>query len=239
MNIFWILLIVFSANAQEEPKFCEEPSNVILRNDPPDRSKIAPSLLNPEEMTDSEAGRKLASTPGPYGHSELGFRYLARLFGYPHKFEGREKVEAWIAEQEINNRRQKNGLRKIWQKWVVKGEYRLSVPPGAIAQIPANANADIFFKDLYAKGDFSRCVNLEQSLLFCKNYAGGSEFGSSESSAYAGNKTVALRLGTATSELPCKVTDYADAMWDRKMEVEARAKGYGTRVSEPVSDSAQ
>jgi hypothetical protein len=168
-----LLLLIPGFVSAAEGKYCEPPVYQVRGRSLDIGKVIAPqALLNPEEVSDPEAGRKLASTPGPYGHSELGFRHLARLFGYPGKFGDKEKVEEWISLEEINNYQVKRGLRQIWQEWVVEGKKRLPVPTGAVAEIPANASAQIFFDDLADLTDHARCVGDALDKKYCENYVG-------------------------------------------------------------------
>lgn len=202
----------------EEQKFCDKPKFTMV-GALPDYSKVNPSLLNPDEVLDPEIGRKLAIQPGPYGHSELGFRYLARLFGYPGTFEGKDKVERWLAEQEENEYNEKRGLRYIWRRWVVDTKYRLAVPTGPISKIPANANPEIFFNDLYEKMDFSHCVRQEQATLFCQNYFPDQHLVSN------------VRVTFAKAENrgpPCIVHDFREQQRNEQMKIHAWEAGIKT-----------
>ncbi len=153
---------------------CEEPAYTVrsLPQLPGITGKMNP-LLSAEEAKDPEAGRSLAAQPGPYGHSELGFRYLARLFGYPGDFQGGQPaVERWVAEQEVNNYLENKGLKQVWEKWVVNAPKRLSVPVGPVRRIPADANPDIFFKNIYEKASLGRCISFDLAELQCENHLG-------------------------------------------------------------------
>lgn len=158
----------------EEDNLCEEPAYTVRTL--PQRPGITgqmPPLLSAEEAKDPEAGRNLAAQPGPYGHSELGFRYLARLFGYPGDFSGGQPaVERWIAEEETNHYLENKGMRGVWEKWVVNAPKRLSVPVGPVSRIPANANPDIFFSNVYQKASLGRCISMDLAVLQCENYLG-------------------------------------------------------------------
>jgi hypothetical protein len=174
------------ALAEEYPAYCEEPKFVIKTVNT--KAKVENlSLISPEESMDPEIGRKLASQPGPYGHSELGFRYLSRLFGYPGTFGDRQKVEDWLAEEEIQNYQQKKGLKKAWDQWVTNPVKRLSVPLGPVNKIPAQAGPGLFFRDRWDQANHARCISRQIALQFCENYLGDRKPEEGDRVYYAGN----------------------------------------------------
>jgi hypothetical protein len=171
-SVFYLFLAMSSAAwANERPQYCAKPDfaimNLSLRNDNQDLP-----LLNPKEEADPEAGRRLASAPGPYGHSELGFRYLARLFGYKGKFGGQKEVEGWIADKLKNDYIRNQGLAEAWDHWVANPVKRFSVPEGYVTDIPAGAGSEIFFQDAIDQANFSHCVLLTLRIQACYNYLG-------------------------------------------------------------------
>lgn len=174
LSLFSLLLIIAgaAAHAHDEP-LCQEPGYKIKAPPVAQAPESVAALLNPEEAADAESGRKLVAKPGPYGHSEMGFRYLARLFGYPGEFRGREGVERWVAEQEVNRPAENRGLRKLWDRWVVNAPKRLATPVGPVRKIPADGSPEVFFRDLYEKAEHTRCVQQEIATLRCENYLGG------------------------------------------------------------------
>ncbi|RZA05679.1 MAG: hypothetical protein EOP11_12285 [Proteobacteria bacterium] len=131
-----------------------------------------PSLLSKEEQA-TGAGKQISLTPGPYGHSELGFRYLSRLFGYEGDFTGgKESVERWITEQEIKQPRLNHGLSAKWDHWVVNAPKRLGIPQGFVSRMPADGNPDILFAGLKERFEMESCVGMDIASLQCANYLG-------------------------------------------------------------------
>jgi hypothetical protein len=177
MKIYFVYFLLFTGSlafaeeSEEEPKYCDEPKFSIRNNQLVNPAMSLP-LVSAEESRDPEIGRKLASEPGPYGHSELGFRYLSRLFGYPGEFGDKSKVEEWLTDQEIKHYNSKRGLRAAWDQWVVNPAKRLAVPPGPVSKIPAMADVDVFFPNRLYQHDFERCVTVQLKVLSCENYLG-------------------------------------------------------------------
>lgn len=195
MKTFIVLVLLQSqpARAEEYPAYCGEPDFAIKTVTPKITAEKL-SLLNPEESLDPEIGRKLATKPGPYGHSELGFRYLSRLFGYPGNFGDRKKVEDWLADEEIQNFEQKKGLKKAWDQWVTNPVKRLSVPLGPVEKIPQDANASVFFRDRWDQANHARCVSRQIALQLCENYLGDRKPEQGDRVYYAGNFPTQCKL---------------------------------------------
>lgn len=174
-----LLLTALTAGAATWPapalaKLCEEPA-YKFRSLPrlPGLTAPLPGLLNEEEKGEEGAGRRLSIQPGPYGHSELGFRYLSRLFGYEGEFDGRpETVERWLAEEEVKKPQLNRGLRDRWNRWVVNAPRRLSVPVGPVRKIPNDTQGEALFKDLYEQDELNRCVAMDIAALRCENSTG-------------------------------------------------------------------
>ena len=177
MNLPFALLFVATALAAEDdseprPQYCEEPK-VLIRGEPEKHdSPRDEDILNPEEKGNPELARRLAATPGPYGHSELGFRYLARLFGYPGRFGTKDMVEEWIVLQEAENRSLKQGLWELWEKWAIEGPKRLAVPQGKVRDLPEDANPNMFFLDLRDRLSHANCLKTQLAIQLCWNYSG-------------------------------------------------------------------
>lgn len=176
-----LILFISTTASAEDPPNCAVPDFKMRAPFVATSPEAIAPLLNADEKGDPGAGRRLVAEPGPYGHSEMGFRYLARMFGYPEEFRGRERVERWIAEQEVNRPAENRGLRKLWERWVVNAPKRLATPMGPVGQIPADGNPEIFFRDLYEKADHSSCVQLDIAKLRCENYLGGRQIQSTDS----------------------------------------------------------
>lgn len=159
------------AEESEEPAYCEEPKFTIKNEKLTNEAQNLP-LVSPEEAKDPQIGRKLASEPGPYGHSELGFRYLSRLFGYPGKFGDKTAVENWLADQELKDYQNKKGLHEAWDQWVVNPAKRLSVPTGPVRDIAAAAGPEVFFRNRFDQNRFDRCISVQLKVMACENYLG-------------------------------------------------------------------
>lgn len=169
----WLVLISYfiflscTAAANEETSdvasgstrnYCE-PSQQEIRNfvlkDPllMDESQL---LREGESMADL---KRLALQPGPYGHSELGFRYLAKFFGYEGKSYDVRDVEAWILQGEYFTTDNRKGAFDIWKDWVVEPKKRLSVPRGNSEDIPTKQVTHVFFDGLEDKAKFAKCLS--------------------------------------------------------------------------------
>ena len=113
-------LTTTSAMAEVEwPVYCEEPG-FILRGEPERHSDPDDEdVLNAEERGNLRLARRLAASPGPYGHSALGYRYIARLFGYRGRFGSPRLVEDWILNQEADRFGRRKGMWKVWEHWVM------------------------------------------------------------------------------------------------------------------------
>jgi hypothetical protein len=174
-----MLLLYFLATASfaaddtaDRPKYCDEPEYLIRGEPEKHASPRDEDLLNPEEQADPALAQQLAASPGPYGHSELGFRYLARLFGYPGRFGSQKQIEDWIMLQEAQDPQMKKGLWQVWEHWVVNSPKRLSVPRGPVRELPLDGNPDMFFLDIRDRAAHARCLKVELSAQFCVNYLG-------------------------------------------------------------------
>jgi hypothetical protein len=168
--LFATVAFADDASPDARPQYCGEPIFIIHGEPEAHDSPRDEEVLSTEENADPELAQSLAATPGPYGHSELGFRYLARLFGYPGKFTTREQVEKWLISQEAEKYSQKKGLWKIWEHWVVNSKKRLAVPRGAVSELPRNGDPDMFFLDARDRATHAHCVKLEIATQLCENY---------------------------------------------------------------------
>jgi hypothetical protein len=191
MKTVFIYIALVSASPawsqeSEDPVYCEEPKFAIKNERLSNEAQNLP-LVNPEEAKDPEIGRKLASEPGPYGHSELGFRYLSRLFGYTGDFGDKSKVENWIADQELKDYQNKKGLHEAWDQWVVNPVKRLSVPAGPVGKISALAGPDIFFQNRFDQNNFDRCISVQLKVMACENYLGDRKIESGDRVYLAGS----------------------------------------------------
>ena len=202
MSTLAILLLASApAFAVEDPSdprpvYCEEP-NYIVRGEPEAHdSPRDEDVLNPEEAADPAIAQTLAATPGPYGHSELGFRYLARLFGYTGSFSSREKVEAWLSSQEAEHNAAKKGMWKLWEKWVVNPGKRLAVPRVAVSELPRYGDPDMFFLDSRDRAAHSKCLKTELAAQLCQNYEGrGRAFKDADMILYSASSKGAEKFG--------------------------------------------
>jgi hypothetical protein len=200
MKIFLVYIALLTATQavaeeSENPTYCEEPK-FSIRNDRLDNEARNLPLVSAEEAQDPQIGRKLASEPGPYGHSELGFRYLARLFGYTGGFGSKAEVENWLADQELKDYQNKKGLHDVWNEWVVNPAKRLSVPIGGVEAIPALAGPEIFFQNRFDQDSFDRCLAVRLKTMACENYLGDRKIESGDRVYFAGG---------ASSRAGCKL----------------------------------
>lgn len=131
-------------------------------------------LLNDTEKSNPDLAKKVVASPGGYGHSELGIRYLARFFGYPAEYgeETKEKVEVWLANQEYNGSAMYEGTHLLWDKWVANTELRLEVPAGPYRDLPSNGDPKVFFKSPSSQAKFANCMRTEIAKKMCDNYMG-------------------------------------------------------------------
>lgn len=178
-DITFGLFFFFIATAQADDAdntYCSPPTYKVMNQKIQNRGLELP-LLTDREKTDPAAGRKLASEPGPYGHSELGFRYLSRIFGFEGDFGGdsQRAVETWLADRSYKNGENDSGALAAWEHWVVEPKKRLSVPRGSLNKISPNAGPEVFFADTADKADFQNCVQNDLSLRACKSFLGDRE----------------------------------------------------------------
>lgn len=152
---FSISIFSNSATARE---YCE-PSQQEIRNfvvrDPLVVDEV--NLLKKGE-TQSDL-KRLALQPGPYGHSELGFRYLAKFFGYEGESYSVEDVESRILQSEYFTSDNQKGAFEAWKAWVVEPKKRLSVPRGNSEDLPNKQVTNAFFDGLEDKAKFAKCLS--------------------------------------------------------------------------------
>jgi hypothetical protein len=207
-TLFLVLFLLPSARAlgdpaELRPRYCEEPAFLIRGEPERHESPRDEDVLNAEEMRNPELARALAARPGPYGHSELGFRYLARLFGYPGRFGKREDVEDWLVREEHDHYAQKKGLWNLWDRWVVHAPKRLSVPRGRFSALPVNGNPRMFFLDERDRYAHSRCLKVALASQLCRNYEGrGRELAEKDVVLFPANSRGAERFGYCQVRVP-------------------------------------
>ena len=232
--IYTALLATIPARAEEQeessrPSYCPEPVFSIRNDRMPASEALNLPLVSEQEAADPEIGRKLATTPGPYGHSELGFRYLARLFGYKGKFGGKDEVEGWLAEQERSDYRAKRGLHQAWEQWVVSPAKRLSVPAGPVSSIPARAGPEIFFRDGADQGSFDYCIAVRLKTMACENYLGDRPPESGDRVKFAMNDA---------GIVPCRIVRNPYGYETRRLEIYNEKHG-GQNNASGISRSAR
>lgn len=194
----------FADNASPEPRppYCDEPIFIIHGEPEAHDSPRDEEVLSAEEAADPELAQMLAATPGPYGHSELGFRYLARLFGYQGNFATHEEVEAWLVTQEAKDHAHKKGLWKIWEHWVVNADKRLAVPRGAVSDLPRNGDPNMFFLDARDRATHARCVKLEIATRLCENYYARRELLEQDVVLFSGSAKGSEKFGYCEVRVP-------------------------------------
>ncbi|MGZ3652325.1 MAG: hypothetical protein ACXWR1_19550 [Bdellovibrionota bacterium] len=227
--MIWIILLAVApmASAQERPKYCEEPA-FIIRGEPENHADSPDEeVLTPEERADPALARQLAATPGPYGHSELGFRYLSRMFGYRGGFSERQKVEDWIVHQEAEKHAFKKGLWEVWDHWVVNPSKRLGVPRGRLGRLPADGSPDMFFLDARDRYEYARCVKVELATRLCQNYNGrGREFQEKDVVLFSRSTRGGENYGYCQVRIP---------PWRRKLERHLEDEFlHGARIGSPA-----
>ncbi|MCO5144317.1 MAG: hypothetical protein M9962_14615 [Oligoflexia bacterium] len=164
-NLF--LLAFFSTQIALAENYCEE-VDYIQSSMPMMSAYTGPeSLLNEKEKQDPLALQKLASQSGQHGHSELGYRYLARLFGYDGEFREDTNIKDELAKK---NYPLEVGLLEAWDKWVVNAKKRLTVPLGPVDEIPEKAGPDIFFEDVADQLKYTKCIQDEIGTSLCEKY---------------------------------------------------------------------
>lgn len=154
-SMFPVSMLSVSAVAKE---YCD-PSQQEIRNfavrDPLvfDESNLLKKGESPGDL------KRLALQPGPYGHSELGFRYLAKFFGYEGESYSVEDVESTILQNEYFSSDKQKGAFEAWNAWVVEPKKRLSFPRGNSEDLPKNQVTNAFFDGLEDKAKFAKCLS--------------------------------------------------------------------------------
>ncbi len=146
-----------------EGKFCDPPDYIVRAPASLPESDLS-SLLTKEELARPGAVSELLKKPGAFGHSELGFRYLARAFGYQGSWANPEKVELWVAEREYKDPYRFQGTMKLWEKWVSDAEYPL-VP------VKEGDSLHVFFKEPLEAQEFAGCLATDLARQTCENYS--------------------------------------------------------------------
>ncbi len=156
----------------DQEDFCEPPK-YTMKSMPSNGNGSSEQLklLSDKERADPELAKAVFATPGGYGHSELGIRYLSRIFGYSADFNAgtKDKVELWLADQEGNKDPAFAGMHKLWEKWVMDPEHRLEVPRGNFSALPADGDPKAFFSHPFAKMKYVACVRNDVAKLMCEN----------------------------------------------------------------------
>gem|GEM_PF-3869613 len=158
-----LALLVLSTNAFAEGKFCEKP-DYLVRAPASLPSFNLDGLLTRQEKEKAGTLEELFKKPGPFGHSELGFRHLARVFGYQGDFAKPGEVDLWILKREATNSQFK-GSYNLWKKWVRE-------PENALKPRHPEPEFTSFFAQPKDAVEFSSCLSTELSRLRCENYIG-------------------------------------------------------------------
>lgn len=166
-QIFILFFSVTSVEAEDNP-YCTENEqfirNFVIRD---------PLALNEKELLkkgETTADLKtLALTPGPYGHSELGFRYLTKFFGYEGDSYDVEEIERDILSGEYFTNDNRSGAFELWKNWVTQPKKRLSVPSGDVSNLPNSYVTDVFFKDTEDKAKFAKCLSDAMARSVCSS----------------------------------------------------------------------
>lgn len=103
------------------------------------------------------------------GNSRLGERFLARLFGFPGTFADGGEVDAWIAQQDATNPRNR-GIGQVWEKWKTKSPLLLTV-------MDYDTSKNLYdprrlFSNPQEEYDFAKCVARDLAELRCANSSG-------------------------------------------------------------------
>jgi hypothetical protein len=166
--LFYLLMLSFNhftATADSNP-YCTESEqqirNFVIRD---------PLALNEKELLkkgESAADlQRLALTPGPFGHSELGFRYLAKFFGYEGSSYDVNEIERDILRGEYFTNDNRSGAFSLWKSWVVEPKKRLSVPSGDVSSLPNAYVTDVFFENTEDKAKFAKCLSDAMARSVC------------------------------------------------------------------------
>lgn len=159
------LALLGPVHAGAYQEFCDDPGFVMRANAPLPEESLEP-LLSPRERAEPGAVERLFLAPGPYGHNELGFRYLARAFGYDGRNYDRHEVEAWLARRELEDP-EFRGTWELWVRWVRE--------PGVVLRSrvkPGVARISSYFRDPLDATAYGACVSSELARLRCENYLG-------------------------------------------------------------------
>jgi hypothetical protein len=191
MKFIWLcsfgLAVFRPVAALGEQDFCPEPDYTVRAPAPLPDSDLS-TLLDEDERARPGAFVSLFEKPGPYGHNELGFRYLARAFGYPGPYRSRYDVETWLAEREALNPEYR-GTYALWKKWVREPVTRLR-SQGA----PRDHSVGSYFDDPVDSVQLGRCLATDLAKMRCENSIGAP--------IEAGAR---VYYGRKTSRKPCAV----------------------------------
>lgn len=110
---------------QAKTKLCESANFRFAGWQPPSIDSL--DLRSFEKSGDSLIDQvQFNAQRSPAGHSYLGKKYLARLFGYDGNFKD-ETMSDWIA-RESYQRQGGNTLRAVWEKWYYEHPKKLQIP---------------------------------------------------------------------------------------------------------------
>jgi hypothetical protein len=123
-------------------------------------------LRNGESISDLKT---LAIQPGPYGHSELGFRYLVKFFGYEGDSYEVADIERWILQGEYFTNDNRSGTLELWKRWVVEPKKRLSPPVGDVSNLPNAYLTDVYFQGTEDKAKFAKCLSDSLARAACSS----------------------------------------------------------------------
>jgi hypothetical protein len=160
--ILFALALLSPLSSFAAGKFCDPP-NYVVRAPASLPDMELDSLLSRKERENPASLPALIQTPGPYGHSQLGFRFLARAFGYKGDTSEPDKVELWLAEREYKDP-QYHGSLELWEKWVREPEYKLK---------PRNEGTSLisFFNKPGDALEYSACLATDLARNRCENYS--------------------------------------------------------------------
>lgn len=168
LSFILVFLFINSAAASEE-SFCPEPKYVMRSAAPMPKGEEL-NLLTEEEKNDPKSAYRLSNTRGPYGHSELGYRFLARLFGYPGAFSSAREVEHWLEKRNARDHEYR-GSTKIWEKWAKEERKRLRANSSSQFEDFKDDPA-VLFSDDREMYSYSECVSRDLAELRCENHIG-------------------------------------------------------------------
>lgn len=192
-----------SPRAHAFKEYCEDPGFVMRAKAPLPEEDLA-ALLNKEERADPRSFFRLFAKEGPYGHNELGFRYLARAFGYPGKDFERHAVERWLAEREYHDPEFK-GTWELWVKWVREPRVVLRSH-----EKPGSARLASYFREPLDAMSYGGCVSADIARMRCENFL-GKKLRAGARVYYAQNESnrqpcrIHFNGGDLSEEVPAKV----------------------------------